>query len=572
MKNQQVADILFRIADILDIKGEIFFKVRSYRVAGRTIESMGKDIEVVIKEGMLRDIPGIGEALEKKIKEIVETDQSEYLEKLKNEIPEGVLRMLGIPGLGPKKVSAIYKHLNITTIEDLKQACTDGKLRNLDGFGEITEINILRGIQLIEKTSGRALLNMAYADGNILVEYLKNCDKVKQISIAGSLRRRKETIGDIDILVSSDFSEEVMDFFVGYNDVQQIIAKGSTKTSVLLIDNLQVDLRVVKPESFGSALQYFTGSKDHNIKMRNLAMKKGYKLNEYGLFDKKTDEYIVGRNEEDVYQKLGLIYIEPELRENRGEIQAAIKNQLPNLVKNGDICGDIHIHSNWSDGFDTIETIVSQSKKMGHEYVGIADHSQSLKIARGLSEDRVIKKREEIDKINRKQDDGFRVFCGTECDIKSDGSLDYSDSILEIFDYVGIGIHTKFKMTREEATSRIIRGMENEYVTFVAHPTCRMIGRREPFDLDMEEIFDTAKSTGTCLEINSFPDRLDLNDIHCKQGKEKDVRFVINTDCHRVENMEFIRFGVATARRGWLEKSDILNTYILKEIEKSFGV
>ncbi|RLF32432.1 MAG: DNA polymerase/3'-5' exonuclease PolX [Thermoplasmata archaeon] len=533
---------------------------------------MGKDIEVVIKERMLRDIPGVGEALSKKIIEIVETGQSEYLEKLKKEIPEGVLRMLGIPGLGPKKVSAVYKHLNITTIEELKQACIHGKLRNLDGFGELTETNILRGIQLIEKTSGRALLNMAYADGNILVEYLKNCDKVKKISIAGSLRRRKETIGDIDILVSSDYSKEVMDFFVGYKNVQQIIANGSTKTSVLLTDNLQVDLRVVKPESFGSALQYFTGSKDHNIQMRNLAMKKGYKLNEYGLFDKKTDEYIVGKNEEDVYKKLGLAYVEPELRENRGEIQAAAKNQLPRLVGYDNLCGDIHIHSNWSDGFDTIETIVDQAKKMGYEYVGITDHSQSLKIARGLSKERVIKKREEINKNNKKQKDGFRVFCGTECDIKPDGTLDYPDSVLKMFDYVGIGIHTKMKMTRKEATSRIVQGMENEYVTFVAHPTCRMIGRREPFDLDMEEIFDIAKSTDTALEINSFPDRLDLNDIHCRQAKEKNVKIVINTDSHRVENMEFIRFGIATARRGWLQKDDILNTYTLKEIEKLWGV
>ena len=423
----------------------------------------------------------------------------------------------------------------------------------------------------MEKTSGRALLNVADSDGQRYIQYLKGCKQIKRLSIAGSLRRMKETIGDLDILASSELPDKVMDFFVKHNDVQRVLLKGSTKTSVLLNDNLQVDLRVVEPRSYGAALQYFTGSKEHNVKMRSIAIKKGLKLNEYGLFDKKTDEYIMGEDEEEIYKHLGLSFIEPELRENRGEIEAAKKKTLPKIVKQEEIHGDIHVHSNWSDGFEPIENMVQQAEKMGYEYIGIADHSQSLKVANGLSEERIDKKIKEIEKINKKKEN-FRVFCGTECDIKPDGSLDYPDSVLKKLDYVGIGIHMSFKMTGEQVTRRVLKAMENPYVTFVAHPTCRMIGRREPFELDMEQIFDKARETDTYLEINSFPDRLDLNDLHVKQGKEKKVKFVINTDSHNISHMNFIRFGVAVARRGWLEKKDILNTYTLRELDKVLEV
>ena len=479
--------------------------------------------------------------------------------------------MLGIPGLGPKKVSALYRSIGIKTIDELKDACNAGKLRVLEGFGEITERNILRGITLKEKTAGRVLINLALEDGGKYIDYLKNCKKIKRLSIAGSLRRRKETIGDIDILALSDYPDDVMNFFVMYYDVDRVLLQGSTKTSVLLNDNLQVDLRVVKEESFGSALQYFTGSKEHNIKMRSIAIKKGFKLNEYGLFDKKSGEYIAGKNEEEIYKKLGLSYIEAELRENRGEIEAAAKNTLPKLVGYNDIKGDLHIHSNWSDGTDQIESIADYSKKLGYEYIGIADHSQSLKIANGLSAERVEKKIKEIEKLNSKISD-FKIFCGTECDIKSDGTLDYSDSILKKFDYVGIAIHTGFKMTSEEATNRILKAMENKYVTFLAHPTARIIGRREPLEMDMEKIFEKAKETNTYLEINSYPDRLDLNSLNAKLAKEKKASFVLGTDAHNIANLVFMKFGISTARRGWLEKKDILNTNSLKEVEKIFGM
>ena len=567
MKNKHVAEILYEIADLLDIKGDIFFKTRAYRIAAQKIETLDEDIEIIVEEKRIKTIPGIGEAIAKKIKEIVQTGKLEYLEKLKKEIPGELLNFLDIPGVGPKKISAIYKKLNITKIDELKKACKQGKLRDLEGFGELTERNILRGIKLKEKTSGRALLNLAYDNGNSYINYLEKFDHVNRISIAGSLRRMKETIGDIDILVSSDKPEKIMDYFTKYPKIQRVLLKGKTKTSVLLKDNLQVDLRVVKDESYGSALQYFTGSKEHNVKMRSISLKKGYKLNEYGLFNKKTEKYIVGKKEEDIYKKLGMKFIDPELRENRGEIQASIKNKLPTLVKLKDIKGDFHVHSNYSDGSEKIKDLVEYAKKLGYLYIAISDHSQSLKIAQGLSEEKVNKKIKEIEKINKKNPE-IKILCGTECDIKADGTLDYPDKILKKFDIVGIGIHTKFKMTQKEATNRIIKGFENKYVNFLAHPTCRLIGRREPFELDMEKIFDKARETNTYMEINSFPDRLDLNDFYIKIAKEKKIGFVIGTDAHMLDHMNFMKYGISTARRGWLEKKDILNTYPYDKLEK----
>lgn len=570
MKNKFVADILYQIADLLDIKGEIFFKTRAYRMAAQTIEVLDEDIETVLKEGRLESIQGVGEALAKKIKEILETGKLEYFERLKKEIPEGLLELLELPGLGPKKVAALYKNLGITTVDSLRTACIQGKLRDLDGFGEITERNILRGIQLKEKTSGRVLLNVAYQDGNKYHDYIKKCSEVNKSALAGSFRRKKETIGDLDILVSSENPDEVMDHFVNYPDVSRVLMKGPTKSSVLLLDGLQVDLRVVKKESYGAALQYFTGSKEHNVKMRSIAIKKGFRLNEYGLFEKDAEKYVAGRIEKDVYSALGLEYIEPELRENMGEIEAASEGKLPHLVEYKDILGDLHIHSIYSDGSDSIETIATHAKKLGYKYVGIADHSQSLKVAGGLSEESLIKKQNEIQQINKKLE-GITVLFGTECDIKTDGNLDYPDSVLAKFDFVIVGVHTALKMDAKQMEKRILSGIENEHANILAHPTGRLIGRREPFKIDIENLIDAAKKTNTFLEINSFPDRLDLNNVHAKLAKEKKVKCVIGTDAHSIANMTYMEFGVATARRGWQEKSDILNTYGLKEFEKMLG-
>ena len=380
----------------------------------------------------------------------------------------------------------------------------------------------------------------------------------------------KETIGDLDILVSSDSSNIVMNYFLKYPEIKNTIAKGKTKTSILLNNDIQVDLRVVNDKSFGSALQYFTGSKEHNVKMRSIAINNNFKLNEYGIFDKKTNRYIGGKTEKEVYNKLKLNYIEPELRENRGEIELSLKNNLPNIIEYNSIKGDFHIHSNWSDGNNSIEEIVKFSEKFGYEYFGITDHSQSLKIANGLTEKRIDKKIEEINRLNSELS-RYKILCGTECDIKPNGELDYNNRILKKFDFVGVGIHGSFRMSAKDMTNRIIKAIKNENVNFLTHPTCRIIGRREPINIDLEKIFNAAVETNTFLEINAFPDRLDLNDINLKFAKEIGVKFVIGTDSHNLNHLNFMRYGIAIARRGWLEKKDILNTFNLNYIMKQFG-
>ncbi len=568
MNTIDVVSLLNTIADLLDIKKENFFKTRAYRLAAQTLQENDEDIMVLVKEQRLKNLPGIGEVIAKKITEYVETGKLEFFEQLTKEIPLQLLKLLEIPGLGPKKVSLLFHELHIDTIDKLRDACEQGKLRDLNGFGELTEKNILRGIKLKEKTSGRSLLHHAYDDGTKYRAYMKECPEVLQCDIAGSLRRMKETIGDIDILASSNDPVKVMDYFVKYPSVKQVLLQGITKTSVLLLDSIQVDLRVVGQQSYGAALQYFTGSKEHNVSLRGHASRKGFKLNEYGVFNKENDTYIAGETEQEVYSILGLSYIPPELRENRGELEASLAHKLPTLLDQQDICGDLHVHSSYSDGVNSIQEMVDAAEKQSYQYVGITDHSQSLKVANGLSVERIKEKKREIQQINKTS--LIHVFCGTECDIKSDGSLDYPDEILALFDYVGIGIHTGFKMTKEQATKRIMNGMQNPFVTFVAHPTCRMIGSREPLDIDMERIFEQAIETNTALEINSFPDRLDLNDSLVRRGKELGVRFIIGTDAHAVGHLGYMRFGVATAKRGWLEKKDVINTSDLSSIKKFF--
>lgn len=569
MKNQEIAEVFYQIADLLEIKGELPFKIRAYRRAAQRIETLEMDIEDVYRKGKLREIPGIGESIANKIKELIETGRLEYLEKLKKEIPEDLVRLMEIPGVGPKKALVLYKKLGITTVDQLREACEKGRLRSLEGFGELTERNILRGIEMLERSKGRFLINVAYENGIRIVDYLKKNRDVLNISIAGSLRRMKETIGDIDILVSSLNPDSIMDDFVKYPDVKEILVKGSKKTSVILRDGIQVDVRVVKPESFGAALQYFTGSKEHNIQIRNIAVKMGLKINEYGVFKKETEEYIAGRTEEEVYKAIGLDYIEPELRENRGEIELAQQGKLPKIVKYEEVKGDFHIHSTWSDGTASIEEIARKAQEMGYEFVGIADHSASLKVAYGLSEEKVLKKIQEIRKLQERFD--VRIFAGTECDIKPDGSLDYSNKILKELDFAYAAIHSRFKMNEKEMTERIVKAMENEYINILAHPTARMIGKRDPINVDLERIFEVARETNTFMEINAFPDRLDLNDVHAKMAKERGVKLAIGTDSHSLDHMRFLKFGTAMARRGWLEKKDILNTYDLREIEKIFG-
>jgi DNA polymerase (family 10) len=570
MNNQQVAEILNKIADLMDIKGEIFFKTRAYRMAAQQIEVLEDSIEQLVAEKRLEDIQGIGAAIANKIEEYTTTGHLTFYDKLTNEVPESLLDLLDISGLGPRKVAILFQKLGITTITELRNACTQGKLRNLEGFGEITERNILRGISLKEKTSGRSLLHIAYTDSTAYVTYLQTCPEIENMSIAGSLRRRKETIGDIDILVASKKPDKVMDHFVKYNRVDRILLQGSTKTSILLDDNLQVDLRVIEPKSYGAALQYFTGSKEHNVQMRSIAIKQGYKLNEYGLFDKNTNNYIAGKNEEEIYHHLGLQYIPPELRENSGEIELAQQKKIPTLVDLNDINGDLHVHSNYSDGNETITALADFAHKLGYHYIGITDHSQSLIIANGLTEDKIEKKLQEIQKINKKYDD-FHILCGTECDIKTDGTLDYQKNILKKFDFVYIGIHTALQQNEKEMTQRITKGLQHDYVDFLAHPTGRIIRRRNPFALDLEQIITTAQERNIALEINAFPDRLDLNDKNIKLAKELKAQFVISTDSHNQTHLPFMQFGVATARRGGCSKKDIINTQSLNQLKQTLG-
>ncbi len=566
MRNEDVAGLLYEIADILEIQ-DIKFIPHVYRRAAQNIESLGESIEDVHKQGRLREIPGIGEAIAKKIGEFLDTGALGYLEDLKKEVPEGLLALLNIPGLGPKKVSLLYHELGISSIDTLKKACEDHKLEEIKGLGVKTEENILRGIALSEKTKGRVLLNFALKDGEAVRDHLKELECVEKVQLAGSLRRMKETVGDIDILVSSGNSEAVMDRFVEYEYAVEVLMKGDTKSSIILKDGIQVDIRVVPEESFGAALQYFTGSKEHNVKLRKLAGTQGLKINEYGVFKKDSDEMVAGDDEENVYNALGLAYVPPELREDRGEVKLALDDNLPELLKGSDIKGDLHIHTRWSDGLATIEEMVGAARSLGYNYLAVSDHSESLKVAGGLSKDRLHQQVEEIHRINDDTED-FHVFSGHECNINSDGSLDIQSDIVKELDFITGAVHSRFSMDEKEMTKRIITAMEHEKMKVLAHPTGRLLSKREAYNVNLEKLIEAAKDNGVFLEINSFPDRLDLNDVNIKYAKEKGMTFTIATDAHRTEHLGFMRFGVATARRGWLEKRHVLNTMPVNKIEK----
>jgi DNA polymerase (family 10) len=561
-----VADIFYQIADLLEMQG-VEFRPRAYRKAAQNIEVLDRDIQEIYEIKELQSIPGVGKAIEKKIIEILETGKLKYLEELEDEIPAGLSRFTRIPGIGPRTALLLYKELKITDIDALKQACSAHKLKNIKGLGEKTEENILRGIKMLESARGRILLGNAYENGKQLLDYIKLSKDVLDANIAGSLRRMRETIGDVDILASANNPQPIMDHFVNYPETSNILVKGDTKTSIILTNGIQVDLRVVKPESYGAALQYFTGSKEHNIKLRKLAIKKGLKINEYGVFKRDANERIAGRTEEEVYNTLNLPYIEPELREDRGEIEFAQKDKLPKIIEYDEVHGDFHIHSKWSDGFNSIEELILSAKSRGYDFIAITDHSRSLKIAHGLSIERLLKQIKQINKLNEELDD-FRIFTGTECDILPDGSLDYPDKILKELDLVIGAVHSRFKMEKKEMTKRITKAIENEYLKILAHPTGRIIGKREPYELDLEKIIQTAKDNDTLLEINAFPDRLDLKDTNAKLAKEIGAKIAIGTDAHNVTHLRYIHFGVATARRGWLNSKDVLNAYPLDKIEK----
>ena len=572
MLNLDIARTFDEIADILELKGENPFRIRAYRRAARTIETLTQDLKVIAERGgvdELRKIPGIGEGIAKKIVEIAQTGDCEKHRELTREVSAGLIELLAIPRLGPKTIAKLHHELGIKSVEELEAAAKAHKLAGLPGLGAKAEENILKGIEQYRGYKGRALLSNALPYAESIVNELKKLDAVERITIAGSLRRMRETIRDIDILVVSKRPKEVMDAFTTLDGVEDVLAKGDTKSAVI-IRGINADVRVVDAASFGAAAHYFTGSKHHNIRIRELGVKKGLKINEYGVF--RGDERIGGEEEDDVFESVGLAYIPPELREDRGEVEAAKENRIPKLVEISDLKGDLHVHTKWSDGKNSIEDMAKSALSVGYEYIAVADHSPAVGIAGGLTEDEIAPRQEEIERVNmRLEAEGtqFRILSSIEVDIKSDFSLDLKDEILKDFDVVVGAVHTKFSQDRTTMTERIIAAMENPNVDIIAHPTGRLLGKRDPYEVDMEKLMETAKDTGTILELNSFPDRLDLNDIHCKMAKDYGVLVAISTDAHDAMQMrDVIRYGVATARRGWLEAKDVVNTKRLKDITK----
>lgn len=567
MDNKKIAEIFSEIAKILELKGENPYRVRAYQKASRILESLAEDIKILAEKNQLESIPGIGKDLAKKIEEIIKTGSLLQYEKLKKEIPPGLLKMMEIPGLGPKTVKLIYEKLGIDSLEKLEEAVRRGKLRKLEGIREKTEENILRGIEMFKKGKERKPLYVALEVADKFLGELKKLKEVKKIEVAGSLRRRKETVKDIDILVVSSNSSEVMRKFINLEWVKEVIASGETKSSVISKEaDLQVDLRVVDKDSFGSALLYFTGSKEFNIKFRQIAQRRGWKINEYGVFDEKGRK-IAGKTEEEIFQLMKMQYIIPEMREDRGEIELALAGKLPKVISLKDVKGDFHIHSSYSDGSSSIKEIALKAKELGYEFVGISDHSQGLKVAKGLSIEKVERKIEEIRRLNEELE-GIKILCGSEVDILNDGSLDYPDSILKKFDVVIAAIHYGFKQSKSQLTKRIVSACKNKYVNIIAHPTGRLFGQREEYPLDWEEIFKAASDNNVALEINTYPDRLDLNDLNCIRAKKEGVKIALGSDAHFLDEMRFMDLGVSVARRAGLEKKDVVNTWSLEEIMK----
>ncbi|MEW6096062.1 MAG: DNA polymerase/3'-5' exonuclease PolX [bacterium] len=560
IKNIQIANIFNRMADMLEFKGEIPFKINAYRKAARVIQDMTEDIEILAKKGKLQDIPGVGTGIAKKIDEYIKTGKITKYEEIKADVPDRLIDLLGIQGLGAKTLSLAYKELGVKNLLDLQRVIENGFLAKLPQMGDKKIENIKRGIKLFQASKDRILLGFAFPEVWKLVEELQKLPEVSKISPAGSLRRLKETIGDIDILVTGKNGRKIIDYFVHLPQVKEILASGETKGSIITEDGIQVDLRVVEEDSFGAALQYFTGSKAHNIKLRELAKKKGLKINEYGVF--KGEEKIGGKNEEEVYQALNLPWIPPEIREDLGEIEEAINHNIPELVQLEDIQGDLHIHTNYSDGSSSIEDIALQAKSMGYKYIAICDHSQSVKYAGGLTEDELLRQIEEIAELNERLD-GIRILAGNEVDIKHDGTLDYPDRILAKLDIVIAAIHMGFK---QNVTERMCKAMEHPLVDIVAHPTGRLISTREGYEIELDKILEKASQTNTALEINSYYERLDLNDINCRRAKELGCKFVINTDAHHLQQLWMVKLGVGVARRAWLNKNFILNTHPLHNL------
>ena len=565
MKNQLVATILNQVADLMEID-EVDFRTKAYRRAAHTVYNLSEDIEDIKNEGKLQELPGVGEKIAGKIEEIIETGSLEYLENLKKKFPVDYDALMAVEGLGPKGIKQLYRELGVKNLDDLEKNAKRHRIRRLKGMGDVTEKKILLNLEFARKNTGRNLLGHILPLAQQIKAELTGLDYVLRVEVAGSIRRRKETVGDIDILVTTSKPLEVMAYFTKMELVGDVVVSGPTKSTVRLKENgIDVDIRTFEDESFGSALMYFTGSKETNVELRRIAISMGYKLSEYGVFN--GEQLIAGRTEKEVFNTLGMDYIEPELRENTGEIEAAISGNLPELVKYNDIMGDLQMHTEWSDGKSKIEDMAFMAQKMGYEYIAVTDHSGSLRIANGMNEKTITKQMNDIDNLNQKLE-GFTILKGVEANIDSYGYLDVPDKILHEMDLVIAGIHSGFKQDKKELTRRILSAMDNEHVNIITHPTGRKIQEREAYELDMEGVYNASKDTGTYLEINSQMNRLDLNDTNIKRAVEHGCKLVVNTDAHSVSDLKNIELGIATARRGWAKKEDILNTLPLKKLLK----
>ena len=573
MKNQEITKIFYEIADYLEMKG-VAFKPYAYQKAAITLETLEEDVKEIYKRGgleALKEIPGVGESIALKIEEYLKTGKIKYYEEFKKKIPVNLEELMAVEGMGPKKTKVLYEKLGIRNIKDLEKAARAHKISPIFNFGEKTEKNILEGIEFVKRAKGRFLLGDILPKVKEVEQKLKSLKEVERIDTVGSIKRMKETIGDVDFLVISKKSEKVMDFFTSLSGIVKVWGKGTTKASVRMKEGFDMDIRVLSKKSYGSALQYFTGSKEHNIVLRKIAIDKGLKLSEYGLF--RGSRMIAGKNEKEIYEKLGMDWIPPEMRENQGEIEVALEKKLPKIIDYNDIKGDLHCHSKWDGGKNPILEIAEKAMEMGYEYLGISDHTKFLRIEHGLDEKKLASQRKEIDRLNSKfqiLDSKFRILQGCEANILNDGLIDIKDEALKKLDYVIAGVHSSLKMEKSRMTERIIRAMENPNVDIISHPTGRIIQRRDEYQIDFDKILRVAKETGTILEINSYPERLDLKDTNIRKAKEAGVKMVINTDAHHIDQMRFIEFGVSQARRGWAEKEDIINCWPLEKLLQFF--
>jgi DNA polymerase (family 10) len=561
-----IAETMEGIAQLLELKGESPFKVRAYRRAAQTIENLPVEAERLMKEGRLHEIPGVGESISQKITELITTGSCAYYEGLRKEFPPGITRLMEIPGIGPKTASRLAKELGVSTVEDLEQAVLSGRVAQLPRMGEKLAENILHHLRSLRRKDQRIPLGQALPVVEAILAQMEQQPTLHNLTPAGSLRRRTETIGDIDLIGTSDSPESIMRRFVTLPEVKEVLAQGATKSSVVVEGGLQVDLRLVEHESFGSLLQHFTGSKQHNIVMRERALKHGLSISEYGITQVKSGVLERFNQEEEVYRRLGLQYIPPELREGGDEVEVAERGELPRLVELSDIRGDLHTHTDWSDGHNSIEDMVQAAKERGYQYIVISDHSVGLGVARGLSIERLRRQREEIQELNRRIQ-GITILQGAEVDLRADGSLDFPDEVLAELDVVTASVHSAMGQDQATMTNRILKAIYNPHVDVIGHPSCRLLGHREPVALDMERILTAAAETGTALEINAMPERLDLRDVYVRRARDLGVWLVINTDAHSIRQLDVMRFGVGVARRGWCEARHILNTRPLPQLQ-----